>query len=171
MFLILLHICYFFHGHCQYHLVIFLRKCAYQKVGNVSFSKHFRYVQKGWSLYPWHFWLIWTWSWQMPGSSARCWCFHCMKSVQIPSLFRSVFSCIWNEYSVSWSKSPYSVVIQENMGHKKLRIWTLFKQCFEVKLVGSLIGLQLVTIWKVSTLYKCKRVIKCKMNSMFILIN
>ena len=72
--------------------------------------------------------------------------FHCMKSVQIPSLFRSVFSCIWNEYSVSWSKSPYSVVIQENMGHKKLRIWTLFKQCFEVKLVGSLIGLLLVTI-------------------------
>ena len=60
--------------------------------------------------------------------------------------FRFVFSCIWNEYSVSRSKSPYSVQIQGNTGHKKLRVWTIFTQCFEVKLIGSLIRLLLVTM-------------------------
>ena len=45
-----------------------------------------------------------------------------MKSVQIRSFFWSAFSYIWTEYR----KSPYSVQIQENTDHKKLRIWTLF---------------------------------------------
>ena len=45
-----------------------------------------------------------------------------MKSVQIRSFFWSAFSYIWTEYR----KSPYSVQIQENTDHKKLRIWAIF---------------------------------------------
>ena len=33
------------------------------------------------------------------------------------------------KYRDLWSKSPYSVKIQENTDQKKLRIWTLFTQC------------------------------------------
>ena len=43
--------------------------------------------------------------------------------------FLVVFSCIWTEYGDLLRKSPYSVQIQENTDHKKLRIWTLFTQC------------------------------------------
>ena len=50
--------------------------------------------------------------------------FHCVKSVQIRSFFWSLFSYIRIEYG-DWSKSPYSVRIQENTDQKKLRIWTL----------------------------------------------
>ena len=55
--------------------------------------------------------------------------FHCVKSVQIQSFFWSVFSCFRTEYGDLLPKSPYSVRIQENTDQKKLRIWTLFKQC------------------------------------------
>ena len=43
---------------------------------------------------------------------------HCVKSVQIQSYFRSVFSCFWTEYGDLRSKSPYSVQIKENTDHK-----------------------------------------------------
>ena len=51
---------------------------------------------------------------------------HCQKSVQIRSLFWSVFSCIRTEYGVFLRKSPYSVQIQENTDQQKLHIWTFF---------------------------------------------
>ena len=53
---------------------------------------------------------------------------HCVKSVQIRSLFWSVFPCIRTEYEDLRSKSPYSVQMRENTDQKKLRIWTLFTQ-------------------------------------------
>ena len=55
---------------------------------------------------------------------------YCVKSVQIRSFFWSVFFCIRTEYEDLLRKSPYSVRIQENTDHKKLRIWILFTQCF-----------------------------------------
>ena len=42
--------------------------------------------------------------------------------------FWSVFSCIWNDYEDFLRKSSYSVQIQGNNDHKKLRIWTYFTQ-------------------------------------------
>ena len=54
----------------------------------------------------------------------------CMKSVQLRSLFRSVFSRIWTKYGDLLRHSPYSVQKRENMDHKKLLIWTLFTQQF-----------------------------------------
>ena len=53
---------------------------------------------------------------------------HCMKSVQIRSLFWSVFSRIRTEYGEILRISPYAVQMQENIDSKKLRIWTLFTQ-------------------------------------------
>ena len=53
---------------------------------------------------------------------------HCVKGVQIRSVFWSVFSCTRTEYRDLRSKSPYSVRIQENTDQKILRIWTLFTQ-------------------------------------------
>ena len=44
---------------------------------------------------------------------------HCVKSVQIQSIFWSVFSCIRTEYGDLRSKYPYSVRIQENTDQKK----------------------------------------------------
>ena len=44
--------------------------------------------------------------------------FHCVKSVQMRSFFRSVFSCIRTEYEDLLRKSPYSVRIQEIRGRK-----------------------------------------------------
>ena len=55
--------------------------------------------------------------------------YHCLKSVQIRSIFWFVFSSIRTEYGDLRSKSLYSVRIQENTDQKKLRIWTLFTQC------------------------------------------
>ena len=51
-----------------------------------------------------------------------------MKSAQIPIFFWSAFSYIRTEYGDLWSKSPYSVRIQENKDQKKLCVWTLFTQ-------------------------------------------
>ena len=60
-----------------------------------------------------------------------------MKSVQIRSYFWYVFSCIWSEYRDLWSKSPYSVRIQENMdAGRKLNLHKTFR-----KLPGSLLSL------------------------------
>ena len=42
--------------------------------------------------------------------------------------FLVLFSCIQTEHRNLWSKSPYSVQMQENTDQKKLRIWTLFAQ-------------------------------------------
>ena len=53
-----------------------------------------------------------------------------VKSVQIRSFFWSVFSNIRTEYEDLRSKSPYSLRIQENTDHNKLRIWALFTQWF-----------------------------------------
>ena len=44
---------------------------------------------------------------------------HCVKSVQIWSFLWSVFSCLRIEYGT-----------QENTDQRKLRIWTLFTQCY-----------------------------------------
>ena len=58
---------------------------------------------------------------------------HCVKSVQIRGFLKknwSIFSYIRNEYGNVRSKSPYSVRIQENRDQNKLRIWTLFTQCY-----------------------------------------
>ena len=54
---------------------------------------------------------------------------HCEKSIQIRSFFWSVFSCIRAEYGDLRCKSSYSVRIQENMGQRKFRIWTLSTRC------------------------------------------
>ena len=59
---------------------------------------------------------------------SKCAQYH-VKSVQIRRFFWFVFSCIRTEYGDLWSKSPYSVRIQESTDQKKLRIWTLFTQC------------------------------------------
>ena len=56
--------------------------------------------------------------------------FHCVKSVQTQSFFWSVFSRIRTEYGEILRISPYSVRMWENTGQKKLRIRTLFTQCF-----------------------------------------
>ena len=58
---------------------------------------------------------------------------HCVKSVQIRSIFWSVFSDIWIEYWDLRSKSPHSVRMQENTDQKKLRIWTLFTHCHQYR--------------------------------------
>ena len=52
-----------------------------------------------------------------------------MKSVQIPSFFWSVFSCIWTEYEETLRISLYSVQLRENTDQKKLRLRTFFTQC------------------------------------------
>ena len=49
----------------------------------------------------------------------------CVKSVQIRSFFRSVFSGIRTEYGEILS---ITVQMRENTDQKKLRIWTLFTQ-------------------------------------------
>ena len=53
---------------------------------------------------------------------------HCVKRVQIRSLFCAVFTRIRTEYRDLRSKSPYSIQIRVNTDQKKLRIWTLFAQ-------------------------------------------
>ena len=58
------------------------------------------------------------------------WCPYCVKSFQIRSFFWSVFSHVWTEYREILRISPYSVRIKKNKVQKKLRIWTLFTQCF-----------------------------------------
>ena len=57
-----------------------------------------------------------------------------MKSVQIRSFFWSVFSHIRTEYKKMRSISPYLVRMRKNTDQKKLRIWTLFTQCYFQKL-------------------------------------
>ena len=52
----------------------------------------------------------------------------CMKSVQMRTFFWSLFSTIRTEYADLRNLSPFSVQIQENTDHKKLRIRTLFTQ-------------------------------------------
>ena len=63
--------------------------------------------------------------------------YFCVKSVEIRSFSWSVFSCFLTEYGDLWSKSLYSVRIQENMDQKKLRIWTLFRQSTISSLPGT----------------------------------
>ena len=58
---------------------------------------------------------------------------YCVKRFQIRNLFWSKFSRIRTEHGDLRSKSPYSVRQRENMDQKKLRIWTLFAQCPELK--------------------------------------
>ena len=59
---------------------------------------------------------------------------HCVKSVQIRSIFWSVFSRIWTEYGEILRISPYSARMWENTDQKILRIWTLFRQWFIIKI-------------------------------------
>ena len=58
------------------------------------------------------------------------WRFHCAKCVQTRSFFWSVFSRIRTQYGEILRISPYSVQMRQNTDQKKLRIWTLFTQCF-----------------------------------------
>ena len=55
--------------------------------------------------------------------------YHCLKSVQIRSYFCSVFSCIQTECR------KISVRIQENANQKWLRIWTLFSQSIQMRML------------------------------------
>ena len=48
--------------------------------------------------------------------------------------FWSVFCRIRTEYREIRSISPYSVQMRENTDQKKLRIWTLFRECFKSRL-------------------------------------
>ena len=66
--------------------------------------------------------------------------YHCVKSVQIRSIFWSVFSRIWTEYREILRISPYSVRMQENTDQKILRIRTLFTRCTIRKLKARLKG-------------------------------
>ena len=47
---------------------------------------------------------------------------HCVKNIQIPSIFWSVFSRTWTEYGEILRISPYSVRMRENTDQKILRI-------------------------------------------------
>ena len=53
---------------------------------------------------------------------------HCMKSVQIRSFFYSIFFSVFGLNTEIYSVNQ--VRIRENTDQKKLRIWTLFTQCF-----------------------------------------
>ena len=64
---------------------------------------------------------------------------HCVKSVQIRSLFWSVFSRIRTEYGEILRTSPYSVRMRENTDQKLLRVWTLFTQCKKCKVLLYLV--------------------------------
>ena len=48
----------------------------------------------------------------------------------IKRFFWSALSCIRTEYGDLQGKCPYSVRIEENTDQKKLRIWTLFTECY-----------------------------------------
>ena len=54
---------------------------------------------------------------------------HCVKSIQIRSVFWSVFSCRRPKYENLITSSPYSTKIGENGDQKNVRIWKLFTQC------------------------------------------
>ena len=53
---------------------------------------------------------------------------HYVKSVQIRSFFRFVFSRIRIEYGEILRIPLYSVQMRENTDQKKLHVWTLFMQ-------------------------------------------
>ena len=72
---------------------------------------------------------------------------HCVKSVQIRSIFRFLFSCIWTEYGEIRRISPYSVRMRENTDQQILRIWTLFTQC-----------VLLILIWNFDNVLVCLRI-------------
>ena len=72
---------------------------------------------------------------------------HCVKCVQIRSIFWSVFSRIRTEYGDILCIPPYSVRMWENPDQKKLRIWTLFTQCFRSEDWNSKSQFFLETIW------------------------
>ena len=55
---------------------------------------------------------------------------HCVKGFQIRSFFWPVFSGIRTKYGEILRISLYLVRIQKNTDQKKLRLWTLFTQCW-----------------------------------------
>ena len=57
---------------------------------------------------------------------------HCVKSVQIPSFFSSVFYCIWSQYGDLLSKSLYSGQMQQNMD-QKISVFGHFSRSVEIK--------------------------------------
>ena len=61
---------------------------------------------------------------------------HCVKSIQVRSFFWSIFSRMRTKYGDILRISPYSVQIRENKDQKKLRIWTLFRQCVWTLKIG-----------------------------------
>ena len=71
---------------------------------------------------------------------------HCVKSVQIRSLFWSVFSRIRTDYG-EIRISPYSVEMRVNTHQNKLRIWTLFTQwwyfCQDLKILSRFFGISI----------------------------
>ena len=60
-----------------------------------------------------------------------------MRSVQIRSFFYSVFSRIRTECGDLLCKSPHSVQIRENKDQEKLRIWTIYAQCYCKKILAE----------------------------------
>ena len=60
--------------------------------------------------------------------------FHCVKSVQIRNFSGPYFPA----FGLNTERfSPYSVRMRVNTDQKKLRIWTLFTQCFLVRFIVS----------------------------------
>ena len=92
---------------------------------------------------------------------------HCVKSVQIRSLFWSVISRIWNEYGDLPSKFRYSVRIRGNTDQKNLRIWTLFTQ-WQMILVLSLLKIVIIVVFYI-VLTNLKQLIYLKIMCLMII--
>ena len=69
------------------------------------------------------------------------------KCPKIRSFFWSLFSGIPTEYGEILCISPFSVRMRENTDQQKLRIWTLFTQCFSFQLQFSHYGQGPSKIW------------------------
>ena len=67
-------------------------------------------------------------------------------------------------YFLAFELSPYSVRMRENTDQKKLRIWTIFTQCWTITLFGAELILQscqrFEEKWKLF-LIKCSEILRC----------
>ena len=83
---------------------------------------------------------------------------HCVKSVQIRSIFWSMFSRIRTEYGEILRISPYSVRMRKDTDQKKIRIWILFTQwCLQPVIIS-----RLSSTFYVSTIKSCLKEIWTK---------
>ena len=133
-----------------YYFHLKLMSCAWGCKRVTSFYKC--YVPSK-SMILWTFHVIRIWS------GVRVKYIHCVKSVQIRSIFW-VFSCIRIEYGELFRISPYSVRMRENMDQKKLCIWELFMQWFIFKIFQIDINYLLKRIGAGTSIIKMK--LTCK---------